>query len=586
MLRQPIIAVLGHIDHGKTSILDRIRQTAIASKEAGGITQAIGTTEIPTSAVKDLCGHLMEKFKFEITVPGLLFIDTPGHEAFTTLRKRGGSIADIAILVVDINEGIMPQTQECIEILKFSKTPFIVAVNKIDRIHGWVSHENKCFIEGFPDQRDEVKDMFEEKFYKIIEQLSNLGFGADRYDRVSDFKNTLAVVPVSAKTGEGISDLLVILAGIAQQFLNDQLIKTDKAEGMILEVKDMTGLGTTIDAIIYDGCISKNDLLVIGGQMPMITKIKALFSPEAMRDIRTEKKFNSVESVNAACGVRIAAPGLDNVVAGSPLRTTKTMDDAKLLLEELEKEKEEVEISVEGEGLLLKADNVGSIEALVYVFKNYPIKEAKIGQITKTDVMKAETISDPFLKVIFGFNVFVNEDAEIMAKDKGVKIITSPIIYHLVEEYEKWVVEEKENVKKREIEGLTRPGKIRILPACVFRASNPAIVGCEVQGGIVKPGYTLFKNHGEFKIVGTIKQIQTQGQNVDEAKTGDKIAVSMPEPTVGRQIEEGDILYTNIESQEYIKLRANEKFLTGIEKEVLQEIYEIKKKLNERYGVF
>ncbi|MEM7819309.1 MAG: translation initiation factor IF-2 [Candidatus Aenigmatarchaeota archaeon] len=584
MLRQPIIVVLGHIDHGKTTLLDKIRQTAIATKEAGGITQAIGTTEIPINIIKKLCSYLIKKFNFEITIPGLLFIDTPGHEAFTTLRKRGGSIADIAILVIDINEGIMPQTKECLDILKFSKTPFVIAVNKIDKIHGWVSHEDLCFIEDFPQQSESAKSILEEKFYKIIQEISKLGFNAERFDRISDFRKTIAAVPISAKTGEGISDLLVILTGLAQQFLKDQLITTEKSEGMILEVKESIGLGTTIDAIIYDGSISKNDFLVIGGKTPMITKIKALFVPEPLRDMRTEKKFKSVESVNAACGVKIAAPGLDGVVAGSPIRTTKTMEHAKKLLEELEKEREEVEISTDNEGLILKADTTGSIEALIHIFGKYPIKEAKIGQITKTDVIKIESNVDPFLKVIVGFNVMPTEEAELLAKNKGVKILHSNVIYHLIEDYEKWVEDEKENIKRREIESLTRPGKIKILPGCIFRASNPAIIGCEVFG-VIKPGYTLFKYDNEFKIIGTIKQIQSQGQNIDMAKTGDKVAVSIPETTVGRQVFENDILYTNVESDEYIKLKKNENLISSSEKEVLNEIFEIKKIVDPRYGL-
>jgi len=153
MLRQPIITVLGHVDHGKTTLLDKIRKTAIAAKEAGGITQAIGTTEIPTNVIKTLCGKLLERFKIKLIISGLLFIDTPGHEAFTTLRKRGGSIADLAILVIDINEGIMPQTIESLEILKVSRIPFIIALNKIDRIKGWTSAKEICCFSNIRKNR-------------------------------------------------------------------------------------------------------------------------------------------------------------------------------------------------------------------------------------------------------------------------------------------------------------------------------------------------------------------------------------------------------------------------------------------------
>jgi len=582
MLRQPIVAVLGHVDHGKTSLLDKIRQTAIAAKEAGGITQAIGTTEIPADSIKQICGPLLERFNFQLNVPGLLFIDTPGHEAFTTLRKRGGSIADIAILVVDIVEGIMPQTEESINILKETKTPFMVAVNKIDRLQGWLA-KNTSFLENYPQQNEYVKQLFEQEFYKIIMQLSNHGFAADRFDRVTDFQRTVAAVPLSAKTGEGIAELIVVLIGLSQQFLREQLIAQDKSEGMVLEVKEATGFGTVIDCIIYNGSAGKNDFLVIGGKSPMIAKIRSLLVPDPMRDIRMEKKFHSADKVNAAAGVRIAAPGLDKVVAGSPIRTAKTFEEAEHLLDALEKERTEIEVHSEIDGLILKSDTIGSLEALMHIFRDYPIRVATIGNITKYDIIDADSNVNSFHKIVVGFNTAISEEANAYAKDRGVKIIESNIIYRLKEEYEAWIEQEKELLKKKELEGVTRPGKIKILPGCIFRASNPAIVGCEVLGGILKSGYKLLKE--ERGVIGEIKQIQSQGQNIEEAKIGDKIAVSIVGPIVGRHIDESDILYTEISSDEYKRLRANKQFLTEHEKAVLEEIREIKRKHDPRWGL-
>jgi translation initiation factor 5B len=585
MLRQPIVTVLGHVDHGKTTLLDRIRQTAIASREAGGITQAIGTTEIPTDVIKTMCGHILDRFKFEINVPGLLFIDTPGHEAFTTLRKRGGGIADIAVLVIDIMEGIMPQTEESIRILKETKTPFIIALNKIDRIQGWIPSEDICsFAESLARQSENTKGKFEAEFYRIVGLFAEHGFSVERFDRVTDFTRTIAAVPVSGKSGEGIPELLALLVGLSQQYLKESLLKTEKSAGIVLEVKDLTGFGTTIDCIIYDGSVSKNDYLIVGGRMPMIAKIRALLAPEPLRDIRTEKKFQNVESVDAAAGVKIAAPGLGDVVAGSAIRTAKTFEEAETILEELSKEREEVEISTENEGLVLKADTIGSLEALISVFKDYPIKEARIGSINKTDIIKAEANTDQFYKVVVGFNASLTEDAEEFAKGKNVMIIKSDVIYRLIEEFEGWKKGETERIKKDEIDSITRAGKIKILPGCIFRSSNPAIVGCDVLGGIIKPGYFLFKNDGEAKQVGQIKQIQSQGQTVDEAKIGDKVAVSIIGPTVGRQINESDELYTDIGSEDYKSLLKNEKMLTEHEKKVMEEIKEIKRKKEPNWG--
>lgn len=580
-LRQPIITVLGHVDHGKTSLLDKIRQTIIAQKEAGGITQAIGATQIPTDVIKNISGRILEKFRFVITIPGLLFIDTPGHEAFSTLRKRGGSIADLAILVVDIVEGFMPQTDESIAILKEAKVPFVIAVNKIDRIRGWDSPEMASFSENFSRQSSDVQGEFEEKFYRVVEQAAGHGFAAERYDRMQDFRANVAAIPISSKTGEGIPELLAILAGLSQQFLRQQLTTTDHAKGTILEVKEVTGLGMTIDTIIYDGSVKKNDYLIIGGKNPRIVKIRALLEPEPLRDIRVEKKFQQVEECVAASGVKISAPALDDVIAGSEIRTAATLDEAKALLEEFDKEREEIEVHTETEGLILKADTIGSLEAMLSIFRNHPVKEATIGQITKTDVIKAEANKDRFHRAVIGFNMRTPDDMAVFAMDKNVKLLESNVIYHLIEAYEQWVAEAKVTIEKDELEKLIRPGKLRILPGHVFRASNPAIVGCEVLGGIVKPGYGLFKDD---KQVGEIKQIQAQGENMPQAKTGDKVAVSITGPTVGRQIDENDVLYTDMNGSHYKDLLKQVKLLSDNEKAVLEEIKELKRKQDRTWG--
>ena len=548
--------------------------------EAGGITQSISTTMIAKDIIAHICGSLLERFNFAINVPGLLFIDTPGHEAFSTLRKRGGSIADIAVLVIDINEGLMPQTIESIEILKSTKTPFVIAMNKIDRINGWVSGD--CFIENFPKQSDDVKGYFEQKFYQAIEQLERNSIKADRFDRVNDFKTTVAVVPLSAKTGEGISDLLMTLIGLAQVFLKDHLVSTEKSEGMILEVKEVTGLGVTIDTVIHDGSVQKNDYLIVGGKNPMIAKVRALMMPESMRDMRTEKKFTSVDIVYAAAGVKIVAPGLDNVTAGSPIRTAKTFEEAEKFLEEMEKELEEVEISTDEEGLILKADTLGSLEALLTIFKDHPIREATIGTISKKDVMSAEVNTNYLYKIVIGFNSSSTEDVQMYAKDMNIKLMQSDVIYRLIEDYNQWVEDEEEKIKKKEIEGLTRPAEIKLIPGSVFRASDPAIIGCEVYG-MLKPGSDLIKDNGQK--AGSIKQIQSQGQNVDEAKTGDKVAISISGPTIGRQVKENETLYTDINTNEYKALKKNEKFLSAPELTVLEKIFVIKRKMDPRFGL-
>ncbi|MFH0836519.1 MAG: translation initiation factor IF-2 [Candidatus Aenigmatarchaeota archaeon] len=582
-IRSPICVVVGHVDAGKTSILDSIRGSAIVLKEPGAITQTISSTFIPTETIKKICGTLLDRFKFGITIPGLLFIDTPGHEAFTSLRKRGGNIADFAILVIDIMEGIMPQTEESIEILKSEKTPFLVAVNKVDKLQGWRSDE-KSFLKNYTGQSEITKNAFEEKFYSVIAQLSARGFGADRFDRINDFKSTVAAIPISARSGEGVPELLAVLIGLSQQFLQDKLKVTDRAKGNILEIKETTGLGKTMDVILYDGTLSKNDYIVIGGREPRITKIKALFLPAPLSDIRAEKKFTTVDSCCSACGVKIVAPNLDDVTSGACVIGVKNQQEAEEVLKTLIKEKEELEISTEEDGIVLIADTIGSLEALINIFKNYPIRSARIGSMSKEDIVHGSVNKDWKNKTVIAFNTPASMEIKKFAEDTDVKLLESNIIYHLIENYEKWLEEKRDDILKKELDSLVKPAKITLLPGCVFRASNPLIVGCEVAG-FIKPGYNVFKFDKEIKDIGDIKQIQKEGTDVKEAKSGERVAISINGPTIGRQLNEGDVLYSDIPIKDCKQLKKHIAFLTTTEKKVLDEIIEIKRKKDKGYGL-
>ncbi len=572
-LRAPIITVMGHIDHGKTTLLDRIRNTTITLKEPGAITQTISSTFIPKDVIIKLCGDLLRKFNFEINIPGLLVIDTPGHEAFTNMRRFGGEIADIAILIVDIMEGIMPQTKESIEILKETKTPFVIAINKIDRIPGWIS-QKESFLENYNIQSEHVKEEFEKMFYNVISQLSQEGINADRFDRIDDFTKTFAAVPISAKTGEGVKELLAILTGLTEKFLKNRLITTEVCKGIILEVKEVKGLGRCIDCIIYDGKAEQGDWIVIEGNPPIITRIKALIEPNPLEDIHFGKKFVSIKACKAACGVRIVAPGLENVLAGSKIRIVKTEQEAKKIRDELIRE--EKKMNKEKEGMILKAETLGGVEALKNVFKDFKIKYADVGKVSKNDIVDAGLNKDPLLRVIINFGNEPSDEIKTLAKKEGVEIISSKIIYHLIEEYKKWKEKRENEIKREKLKDVTFPAKIKVLPF-VFRVSKPAIVGCEVLGGIIKPGYELFrvKKDGSILIVGKIKQIQSEGVVVEEAKRGEKVAVSIEGGIIGRNFDKGDILYTNVEDKDFDAL-VETKVLSEEEKMILDEIMKLK----------
>lgn len=582
-LRTPIVCVMGHVDHGKTSLLDRIRGTTIAVREAGLITQHIGATEVPLEVIRRVCGAV---FKGETKVPGLLFIDTPGHRAFTTLRARGGALSDMAVLVVDINEGFQPQTTEAIEILKRFKTPFIVAANKIDKIHGWNSQSGQPFILSYPQQAEHAKAQLDEKIYVLIGKLYEMGFSSDRYDRVRDFQRNIGVVPVSAKTGEGIPDLLMVLMGLAQKFLEKDLEyrAVGPGTGTVLEVKEEVGLGTTLDVILYDGELNVGDTVVVGSRgNPITTKIRALLKPRPLSEMRAEEKFKQVKKVVAASGVKIAAPGLEGALSGSQIRVA--IDNIEEVAAAIKSEIDAVRIETESNGIFIKADTIGSLEALVNELRkeNIPIRRADIGDISKRDVAEVKTIKDPLFSVMVGFEVNVLPDAKEELMGSDIKVFINDVIYRLIEDYKKWVSEQKQLMDKKRYETIIKPGRFMILPDCTFRQSKPAVVGVRVMGGIIKTNLDVMKENGA--LIGTIKGIQEHNENISEAAAGKEVAVAIEGPTVGRQIKEGDTLYIDV-PEKHAKIAEQELFesMKIEDKETLMAYMEIKRRGSPFWG--
>ncbi len=591
-LRCPIVSVLGHVDHGKTSLLDKIRKTRVTKREAGGITQHIGASEIPTDVIKKISKNLLKMFNANITIPGLLVIDTPGHEAFTSLRKRGGALADIAILVVDINEGFQPQTYEAVNILKQNKTPFIVAANKLDLIPGWNSAKDSPFVLNFNENKQHPNALteFEIKLYEnVIKPLNELGFDADLFTRVKDVTKTVSIVPVSAHTGEGIPDLLVMIAGLAQRFLEQNLklnVEGD-AKGTVLEVKEEKGLGKTIDAIIYDGVAKQGNYIVVGGPNGVsVSRIKALLKPKPLDEMRDPKdKFKPHKEVVAASGVKISAPDLDNIIAGSPLRIVpkNKIEEAKA---EVLKEVEEASIETDNEGIIIKADTMGSLEALAKELRkneDIKIKKAEVGDISKKDIIEAYSYSqtNPLYGAILSFNTKILPDAKAeLEKYDTVKVFQNKIIYKLVEDYEEWIKEMKEKMKSDEFNNLTKPCILRVLPGCIFRKSKPAICGVEVVYGTLKVGSPLMSEDGTK--LGYVKEIKdSKGENIKEAKVGSEVPISIEGNVVlGKHVSEDDIIYVDIpESDAKLLYYKYLDELRGDEKEAFERFLEVKRKV-------
>src|SRR6266581_8597205 len=486
-IRQPIVSVLGHVDHGKTTLLDRIRGTGVAGREAGGITQHIGATEVPLAAILEACGDLVKGKTFRI--PGLLFIDTPGHVAFSTLRARGGALAD------------------------------------------------------------------------------------------------LAVVPVSAKFGEGVPDVLLMLIGLAQRFLEQQLgTGSGAAEGTILEVKEEKGLGVTLDAIVYQGSLAKGDTIVFGtAGKPGTTKVKALLKPKPLDEIRDpQERFDSVASVSAAAGVKVVGSGLERAVAGAPIRPVK--GNLAAVTEEIAKESQ-VHVETQDEGILVKADAIGSLEGLAYECKQaaIPIKYARIGPVSRRDVTDAATAKNPLHRAILAFNLEILPDARTSRLEHpDLTLLENDVIYRLIEDYQTWRDERKRAIEAASRKEMAYPAKLLFLGEHVFRASKPAIFGVRILAGRIRSGETLMRADG--RTLGRIKAIRSGEKSLDGAGPGQEVAISVDGITIGRQISGGDILYVDLPEEDARALRRS----TGLshdEVEALDQIAAIKRKEDPFWGM-
>jgi translation initiation factor 5B len=592
--RQPIVAVLGHVDHGKTSVLDYIRslgqdrQSSVMAREAGGITQHIGATEVPARLLNEFCSPLMGGKEF--LSPGLLFIDTPGHHSFSTLRTRGGSLADIAILVIDMMEGCQPQTLESIRILKNAKTPFVVCANKVDRIHGWRSVNGRSAAEAMNDQDSHAMGLFEQKFWHLVGQFGEQGFNLDMYNKISDFTQNIPLVPCSAKEGEGMQDLLATTIGLAEKFLDEQLSDVDGAsEGTVLEMKEERGLGKTLDVILYRGQISKGDEIVVAtNQGPVVTRVRGLFRPRGMAEMRDAgDRWDAIETVEAAAGLKLAAPDLEGVLAGTTLRILP--EDAGLRQQAIDATEEESEISIklnEEEGIVIKADTLGGLEALAFELHNLdnpiPIRSAGIGPVNKRDLRGAENTADPLQRVILAFSTSVQTETaeELEKEDCEVEYIGSDIIYHILEQFETWTENRKIELEEEKREKIVYPGKIKILADHIFRRSGPAVVGVRILGGRLHIGQRLLTIDGNK--VGQIKSIRTGDTSHKEAKQGEEVAIAIQGATVGRGIDEEDILLVDVPASHARRLRKLE--LTSSEQEILDELTALHRSENHFWG--
>lgn len=573
-IRQPIVTVAGHVDHGKTSILDCFRGSCVQEGESGGITQKISFTKYPLEQIKAAC-PLIEKHGIAIDLPGFLFIDTPGHAAFTNLRKRGGSLADLAILVVNAKEGIKPQTIEVLQILKAHKTPFLIAFNKIDTISGWQTRRGETLKETIESQAINVSQEFQEALLTFQGSLSQHGFESDIYYEVGDFTKKIAIVPCSAKTKEGVPELLLTLTGLSQKFLKEKLKVSEEAKGVILEVKKEKAIDH-IETILYDGTIQEGDEIAIATFDDIIvTKIRSL---EEIAPLSF--KYAATKEATAATGLRLHLTNKEGILSGMPFQ--KVDNNLTKIRESFKKDISRT-VNTDKEGIIIKADSLGSLEALMTLLKQENIKVVKagIGRIGKTDIIcaRANEEINPLDAVIIGFNVGIDEEIE-----KGkVPIFTEEVVYKLIDEVKEWRKNKHAEIEKARLMELAPVVKLKILHQYMFRNLNPAIFGVAIQAGTLKTNIRLIDENEED--ASRVKSIQLEKDTVKEAEEGKEVAIALPGINFERRLKKVQYLYSDISESQYRKFRENKDLLSQAEIKTIQEIAEIKRKKKDDWGM-
>ena len=559
-LRSPICCILGHVDTGKTKLLDKIRATNVQGHEAGGITQQIGATFFPREALERQVRKVDTEMPLEL--PGLLIIDTPGHESFNNLRDRGSSLCDIAILVIDIMHGLEPQTIESLNMLKAKKCPFIIALNKMDRLFSWQEVEWAPIRSSFALQQPAVNEEFQKRLDETMLQLNEQGMNVNLYYNNSDIRGTLNLVPTSAMTGEGVPDLLYNLCNLTQKMMAKSIAYSDEFRCTVLEVKHMQGMGCTIDVVLVQGTLREGDELVVCGlNTAIVTTVRALLTPQPLKEIREKGEYINHREIRAAMGVRVVAHGLENAVAGTSVLKRHPGDDLEQLQLDVMEDMTHIFGSVDrtGEGVYVMASTLGSLEALLQFLKDckIPVNGVNLGACHKADVIKASTMIErgrPDLAVILAFDIKITEDAHNEAKAKDVTIFSADIIYHLFDSFTAFRKEVQEQRKAGNAAKAIFPCLVQILPNMIFNSRNPIVVGVSVNEGTLRVNTPLSvkSRDGGMYSLGIVSSIKHRDNKVDSAKKGQEVSISISgntTATAGRHFNEGDVLCSAISRQ-------------------------------------
>lgn len=566
--RCPVVVVLGHVDTGKTKCLDNLRKTNVQDGEAGGITQHIGATNVPLDCIESRTSFVKQVAfgpNQDIRIPGLLIIDTPGHESFSNLRSRGSSLCDVAILVIDIMHGLENQTRESIKLLKKKRCPFVVALNKIDRIYEWKSSPYQDVRTTLTAQKQGTKNQFDKLYGTVFTQMSEEELNVKLYWELKpdEADEWIPIVPTSAITGDGMGNLIAQVIDSAQTIVGKKITYNNGVKCTVMEVKAIEGLGKSVDAILVNGRIQNGDQMVLAGQQgPFATHIRQIYTPPANKDLRVKNSWVKHDRIKGATGVKIVGRGeeIEKALAGMPLYIARQDDEVEYFKAELEDEIGDAldAIRCSGEGVYVQASTLGSLEALLEYLRSEKVKFSgiNIGPVNKKDIMRASAMleHDEKYGVVLAFDVPVTRDAQELADSfkPPIKIFTAPIIYHLTDMFEKHLKEQKKQKQEQLKDVAIFPAKMTIVPDCVFAKRDPIIVGVKIDDGQLRIGAPICVPNKENMFIGAVSSIEASNKPVDVAKKGDEVCIKIENTTgdapkmLGRHFEKTDYLCTRI----------------------------------------
>ena len=597
-LRCPIVVIMGHVDTGKTKLLDKIRKTNVQEGEAGGITQQIGATYFEKKTILTQTEKLNETEKFDLSLPGMLVIDTPGHESFTNLRSRGSSLCDVAILVVDLMHGLEQQTIESLTMLRKRGTPFVVALNKIDRCYDWKTCKDTPIRDALKVQAEGTVQEFRSRADDAKLQLQEQGVNSNIYWEMGedDWTNSdfVPLVPTSAITGEGVQDILLLLCQIAQRKLWRQMMWCANLQATVLEVKAIDGLGMTVDVLVVNGYLREGDKAVfctLDG--PVVTEIRGLLTPPPSREMRIKSEYIHHKEIKGAIGVKVIGNGLEKVMAGTPVMIVGEYDEEEDIKQEVMADLSRLQdkLSTDKKGVMVQASTLGALEALLQFLREetkppIPVSAIGIGTIHKRDVTKISIMNEkgcPEYATILAFDVPIERDAREHANDVNVRIFTADIIYHLFDQFTRFM--EQLNEKRREdAAGIAVfPSIVKILPQHVFNQKDPIIIGVEVVEGILKVGTPLCVPALGGLTVGIVTSIEMNGREQETAKKGASVAIKIvnetnPTITYGRQFDASHTLYSQLSRASIDALKMH--FKDKLETEDWRLVVKLKKVFN------